>query len=73
MSEIKLTDFEILQLAATLTAGSGQVRPPQLLVSDMFACADCIRAKLTETKSANNGDNTQQLDEYLANMVSSGV
>lgn len=57
MSKLELTDFQILQLAATLAVSSDN--SPKKAVKRMFECADLIRielgdTELAETKKAGN-------------------
>lgn len=50
MSKLELTDFQILQLAATLAVSHDN--SPNKAVKRMFECADLIRIELGDTELA---------------------
>lgn len=50
MSKLELTDFQIMQLAATLAVSHDN--SPNKAVERMFECADLIRIELGDTELA---------------------
>lgn len=66
MSKLELTDFQILQLAATLAVSHDN--SPKKAVKRMFECADLIRIELgdTELAEAKKAENAEKLANQRA-------
>ena len=71
MSKLELTDFQILQLAATLAVSPDN--PPKKAVERMFECADLIRIGLGDTELAETKKAEQERQREIMNNFQIGV
>lgn len=71
MSKLELTDFQILQLAATLAVSPGN--SPKKAVERMFECADLIRIELGDTELAEAKKAEQKRQREIMNNFQIGV
>ena len=71
MSKLELTDFQILQLAATLAVSPDN--PPKKAVERMFECADLIRIELGDTELAEAKKAEQKRQREIMNNFQIGV
>lgn len=71
MSKLELTDFQILQLAATLAVSPDN--PPKEAVERMFECADLIRIELGDTELAEAKKAEQKRQREIMNNFQIGV
>lgn len=71
MSKLELTDFQILQLAATLAVSPGN--SPKKAVERMFECADLIRIELGDTELAEAKKAEQKRQREIMNNFQTGV
>ena len=71
MSKLELTDFQILQLAATLAVSPDN--PPKEAVERMFECADLIRIELGDTELAEAKKAEQKRQREIMNNFQVGV
>ena len=71
MSKLELTDFQILQLAATLAVSPDN--SPKRAVERMFECADLIRIELGATELAEAKKAEQKRQREIMNNFQIGV
>lgn len=71
MSKLELTDFQILQLAATLAVSPDN--SPKKAVERMFECADLIRIELGDTELAEAKKAEQKRQREIMNNFQTGV
>lgn len=71
MSKLELTDFQILQLAATLAVSPDN--SPKKAVERMFECADLIRIGLGDTELAEAKKAEQKRQREIMNNFQVGV
>lgn len=71
MSKLELTDFQILQLAATLAVSPDN--SPKKAVERMFECADLIRIGLGDTELAEAKKAEQKRQREIMNNFQIGV
>ena len=71
MSKLELTDFQILQLAATLAVSPDN--SPKKAVERMFECADLIRIELGDTELAEAKKAEQKRQHEIMNNFQIGV
>lgn len=71
MSKLELTDFQILQLAATLAVSPDN--SPKKAVERMFECADLIRIGLGDTELAGAKKAEQKRQREIMNNFQIGV
>ena len=71
MSKLELTDFQILQLAATLAISPDN--SPKKAVKRMFECADLIRIELGDTELAEAKKAEQKRQREIMNNFQIGV
>lgn len=71
MSKLELTDFQILQLAATLAVSPDN--SPKRAVERMFECADLIRIELGDTELAEAKKAEQKRQREIMNNFQVGV
>ena len=71
MSKLELTDFQILQLAATLAVSPDN--SPKKAVERMFECADLIRIELGDTELAEAKKVEQKRQREIMNNFQIGV
>ena len=71
MSKLELTDFQILQLAATLAVSPNN--SPKKAVERMFECADLIRIELGDTELAEAKKAEQKRQREIMNNFQIGV
>ena len=71
MSKLELTDFQILQLAATLAVSPDN--SPKKAVERMFECADLIRIELGDTELAEDKKAEQKRQREIMNNFQIGV
>ena len=71
MSTLELTDFQILQLAATLAVSPDN--SPKKAVERMFECADLIRIGLGDTELAEAKKAEQKRQREIMNNFQIGV
>lgn len=71
MSKLELTDFQILQLAATLAVSPDN--SPKKAVERMFECADLIRIGLGDTELAETKKAEQKRQREIMNNFQIGV
>lgn len=71
MSKLELTDFQILQLAATLAVSPDN--SPKRAVERMFECADLIRIGLGDTELAEAKKAEQKRQREIMNNFQVGV
>lgn len=71
MSKLELTDFQILQLAATLAVSPDN--SPKKAVERMFECADLIRIELGDTELAEAKKAEQKRQQEIMNNFQTGV
>jgi hypothetical protein len=71
MSKLELTDFQILQLAATLAVSPDN--SPKKAVERMFECADLIRIELGDTELAEAKKAEQKRQREIMNNFQIGV
>lgn len=71
MSKLELTDFQILQLAATLAVSPDN--SPKKAVERMFECADLIRIELGDTELAEAKKDEQKRQREIMNNFQIGV
>lgn len=71
MSKLELTDFQILQLAATLAVSPDN--SPKRAVERMFECADLIRIGLGDTELAEAKKAEQKRQREIMNNFQIGV
>lgn len=71
MSKLELTDFQILQLAATLAVSPDN--SPKKAVKRMFECADLIRIELGDTELAEAKKAEQKRQREIMNNFQVGV
>lgn len=71
MSKLELTDFQILQLAATLAVSPDN--SPKKAVERMFECADLIRIELGDTELAEAKKAEQKRQREIMNNFQVGV
>ena len=71
MSKLELTDFQILQLAATLAVSPDN--SPKKAVERMFECADLIRIELGDTELAEVKKAEQKRQREIMNNFQIGV
>ena len=71
MSKLELTDFQILQLAATLAVSPNN--SPKKAVERMFECADLIRIELGDTELAEAKKAEQKRQREIMNNFQVGV
>lgn len=71
MSKLELTDFQILQLAATLAVSPDN--SPKKAVERMFECADLIRIRLGDTELAEAKKAEQKRQREIMNNFQIGV
>lgn len=71
MSKLELTDFQILQLAATLAVSPDN--SPKKAVDRMFECADLIRIELGDTELAEAKKAEQKRQREIMNNFQTGV
>ncbi|WP_049250005.1 hypothetical protein [Neisseria elongata] len=71
MSKLELTDFQILQLAATLAVSPDN--SPKKAVKRMFECADLIRIELGDTELAEAKKAEQKRQREIMNNFQIGV
>lgn len=71
MSKLELTDFQILQLAATLAVSHDN--SPKKAVERMFECADLIRIELGDTELAEAKKAEQKRQREIMNNFQTGV
>lgn len=71
MSKLELTDFQILQLAATLAVSPDN--SPKKAVKRMFECADLIRIELGDTELAKAKKAEQKRQREIMNNFQIGV
>lgn len=71
MSKLELTDFQILQLAATLAVSPDN--SPKRAVERMFECADLIRIELGDTELAEAKKAEQKRQREIMNNFQIGV
>lgn len=71
MSKLELTDFQILQLAATLAVSTDN--SSKKAVERMFECADLIRIELGDTELAEAKKAEQKRQREIMNNFQIGV
>lgn len=71
MSKLELTDFQILQPAATLAVSPDN--SPKKAVEHMFECADLIRIELGDTEPAEAKKAEQKRQREIMNNFQTGV
>ena len=71
MSKLELTDFQILQLAATLAVSPDN--SPKKAVERMFECADLIRIELGDTELVEAKKAEQKRQREIMNNFQIGV
>ena len=71
MSKLELTDFQILQLAATLAVSPDN--SPKKAVKRMFECADLIRIELGDTELAETKKAEEKRQREIMNNFQIGV
>ena len=71
MSKLELTDFQILQLAATLAVSPDN--SPKKAVKRMFECADLIWIELGDTELAEAKKAEQKRQREIMNNFQVGV
>ena len=71
MSKLELTDFQILQLAATLSVSPDN--SPKKAVERMFECADLIRIELGDTELAEAKKAEEKRQREIMNNFQTGV
>ena len=71
MSKLELTDFQILQLAATLAVSPNN--SPKKAVERMFECTDLIRIELGDTELAEAKKAEQKRQREIMNNFQIGV
>ncbi|WP_304678845.1 MULTISPECIES: hypothetical protein [Neisseria] len=71
MSKLELTDFQILQLAATLAVSPDN--SPKKAVERMFECADLIRIGLGDTELAEAKKTEEKRQREIMNNFQIGV
>ena len=71
MSKLELTDFQIMQLAATLAVSHDN--SPKKAVERMFECADLIRIELGDTELAEAKKAEQKRQWGIMNNFQTGV
>lgn len=71
MSKLELTDFQILQLAATLAVSPDN--SPKKAVERIFECADLIRIGLGDTELAEAKKAEQERQREIMNNFQIGV
>lgn len=71
MSKLELTDFQILQLAATLAVSPDN--SPKKAVKRMFECADLIWIELGDTELAEAKKAEQKRQREIMNNFQIGV
>ena len=71
MSKLELSDFQLLQLAATLAVSPDN--SPKRAVERMFECADLIRIELGDTELAEAKKAEQKRQREIMNNFQVGV